>query len=119
MSEFRRAANRQRLWMVGLIAIVMLIAFFSENRPFFLGMLLGTVISYVNLLVLYRKATPLAESTETEGFSRGFGAVTRLVTAVLGAYIANRNGFHIGSYAVGLVFMYPVILLDFVLFNRK
>lgn len=105
--------------MVGLIVLTLILTAVIQDKSKMLGLLVGVTISYVNLLILYRKATPLAESEGTEGFSRGFGSFYRLVTAILGAFIASRYDFSIGLYVIGLFFMYPVMVLDFILFNRK
>lgn len=119
MSDFRRAATRQKLFMISLMALVASLAMLLDNQTFYLAMLIGVTISYVNLLVLYRKAMPLAESTGTKGFSKGFGSLTRFATAILGAYITVHYDLDIIGYVIGLIIMYPVIVLDFVLFNRK
>src|SRR5690625_2123731 len=96
MSNFRRTANRQKLWMVGLIVLTLILTAIIQDKSKMLGLLVGVTISYVNLLILYRKATPLAESEGTEGFSKGFGSFYRLVKSIFGAFIASLYVLIIG-----------------------
>lgn len=119
MSNIRKTVFRQKLWMVGILVLVIGSAAISKDRYYTLGLLIGTTISYVILLLLHRKTIQLAEASGTDGFKRGFGSFTRLILAVLGAYIVVRNDLSIGAYIIGVCIVYPMLLLDYLLFNRK
>jgi len=119
MSDFRRAATRQKLWMAGIIFLVIIVTVFIGQQYYMLGLLLGTIVSYVNLLVLYRKTTPMAESTGDDLKVRGFGSFIRMILSILGAYIALKNNLSIVTYIIGLFVMHPIMLLDYLFFNRE
>lgn len=119
MSNIRQTVFRQKLWMTGIIVLVIGGAAISEDKYYTLGLLIGTTFGYVILLVLHRKTVQFAEATGTDGFKRGFGSFTRLVLAVLGAFIVVRNDLSIGAYIIGVCMVYPILLLDYLLFARK
>src|SRR5690625_1249725 len=118
MSDFRRAATRRKLWMAGIIFRVLLVTVFVGQRYYMLGLLLGTIVSYVNLLVLYRRTTPMAESAGDDLKVRGFGSFIRMILSILGAYIALKNDLSLVTYIIGLFVMHPIMLLDYLFFNR-
>lgn len=119
MSDYKRMAIRQKIWMFGIIALVLIGAALSSNEYFFFGLLLGTGISYFNLWLLHRKISVLAESEQTVGLKSGFGTISRLAASVLGVVLAIRYDLSIAGYLIGLMTAYPVMMLDFVIFNRK
>lgn len=119
MSDYKRMAIRQKRWMYGVFALVIIGALIASEKIFFYGLLLGTGISYFNLWLLQNKTSILAESEQTEGFKKGFGTISRLAASVLGVMIAIRYDLSIAGYLIGLMMMYPVITLDYLIFNRK
>lgn len=119
MSNVRQAVFRQKLWMTGIIVLAIVGAAISKDRYYTLGFLIGTTISYIILHVLHRKLIQLAEATEANGFRRGFGSFTRLVLAVFGAYIVVQNDLSVGAYTIGVCMVYPILILDYLLFARK
>lgn len=119
MSDFRRTATRQKLWMAGIIGLVIIITIIVNNQYYMFGLLLGAIISYVNLLVIYWRTTPMAEATGDDFKVRGFGSFIRMILSVVGAYIALKLDLSIVTYIIGLFFMHPVMLLDYLLFNRE
>lgn len=119
MSDYKRMAIRQKRWMFGIIALVLIGVVLASDKVFFFGLLLGTGISYFNLWLLQKKTTILSESDPTDGYKTGFGTISRLAASVLGIIIAIRYDLSIAGYLIGLMTAYPVIMLDFVIFNRK
>lgn len=119
MSNYRTMAKRQRKWMLLLLAIVIILSLTLPYEHFFQGMLIGVAISFYNLWLLQRKTDILGEAAERDGSRKGIGTVSRLAAAALGALIAIRYDFSIIGYIIGLMAVYPVIMIDFILFNRN
>ncbi|MBO1004255.1 ATP synthase subunit I [Pseudogracilibacillus auburnensis] len=119
MSNYRSMANRQRKWMLIIIAIVAIGVGVLPNKHFFLGLLLGTGISFYNLWLLQRKTNLLGESAERSGKRKGIGTISRLAAAALGVLVAIRYDLSIVGFIIGLMTAYPVIMIDFIWFNRK
>src|SRR5690625_4103326 len=119
MSNYRAMANRQRKWMLYLLAILVVVTAIVPNKHFFLGLLLGAVISFYNLWLLQRKTNILGEAAEKDGSRKGIGTISRLAAAALGALLAFRYDLSIIGYIIGLMTVYPVIMIDFIWFNRN
>src|SRR5699024_7381417 len=111
MSNIRKTLFRQKLWMVGILVLVIGSGAISKDTYYTQGLLIGTSFSYVILYLLHRKTIRLAEASGTDGFKRGFGSFTRLVLAIVGAYIVVSYDLSIGAYIIGLCMVYPVLLL--------
>lgn len=92
---------------------------FAEQAFFFLGLLLGTCISFYNLWLLQRKTDLLGEAAEREGSRKGIGTISRFAAAALGVLIAIRYDLSIIGFIIGLMTAYPVMMIDFIWFNRK
>lgn len=119
MSNYRTMAKRQRKWMLFLLALLIILSILMPYEHFFQGMLLGVAISFYNLWLLQRKADLLGEAAQKDGSKKGIGTISRLAAAALGALIAIRYDFSIIGYIIGLMAVYPVIMIDFILFNRN
>ncbi len=119
MSNYRTMAIRQRKWMLILLALFIVGAIILPNKHFFLALVLGTGISFYNLWLLQRKTNLLGEAAEREGSRKGIGTISRLAAAALGVLIALRYDLSITGFIIGLMTAYPVIMIDFIWFNRK
>ena len=119
MSNYRNMAKRQRKWMLFLLAFIIILSATMPNKQFFLGMLVGGIIGFYNLWLLQRKTNILGETAEREGKRTGLGTISRLASAALGALIAIRYDLSIIGYIIGLMAIYPVIMIDFIWFNRN
>lgn len=119
MLNYRLMANRQRKWMLILLALSAVGAAVLPNKQFFLGLLIGVVVSFYNLWLLQRRTNLLAESAEKTGKRRGIGTISRLAAAALGVLVAIRYDLSVVGFIIGLMTAYPVIIIDFLLFNRK
>lgn len=119
MSDYKKMAVRQRRWMYIIIALTLVGVMLSSDKTFMYGLLLGTGISYFNLWLLQNKTSILAESDQTEGFKKGFGTISRMAASVFGVIMAVRYDLSIAGYLIGMMTLYPVIMLDYLIFNRK
>lgn len=121
MSYYQSMATRQRKWMFYLLAIWVLGAGFTPYQSIFLGLLLGSIVSFYNLWLLQRKTNDFAESVEKNQSARGLGTVSRLAAVAIAVIIALRfeEHFHIIAVLIGLMTSYLVIIIDFVMFKSK
>ncbi|WP_176142484.1 ATP synthase subunit I [Halobacillus hunanensis] len=121
MLEFQHMITRQRKWMFYLLALLVLGWGFTPWQPVFLGLLLGSILSFFNLWLMQKKITKLGEtSAKGEKPSRGIGTLTRLATGALAAVIVLQfeEHFHLVSVVLGLMTAYFVIFIDY-LFNKS
>src|SRR5699024_9446122 len=119
MSEYQSMARRQRKWMYILIGIIVVLAVFLPEKQIMYGLLLGLVVGFYNLWLLQRKANVQGEEAAKNGKRKGVGTISRLASAALGTLIAIRYDWSIVSFIIGLMAVYPVIMLDYIWFNRK
>ncbi|HLR72807.1 MAG TPA: ATP synthase subunit I [Pseudogracilibacillus sp.] len=119
MSEYRIMASRQRKWMYLFIAITVVLALILPEKRVIYGLLLGLVISFYNLWLLQRRADMQGEEAARTGKRKGIGTISRLASAALGTLLAIRYDWSLVSFIIGLMAIYPVIMLDYIWFNRK
>src|SRR5699024_10376815 len=89
------------------------------QKTLFMGMILGGVISFYNLWLLQRKADVQGEAAASVGKRKGLGMISRFAAAALGALRALRLEISLVGYIIGLMTAYPVIVIDYLWFNRK
>ncbi|GAA0436579.1 MAG: ATP synthase subunit I [Bacillota bacterium] len=121
MSQFEKMTARQRKWMFYLLAIFVLGAGFTPYPRIFLGLLLGSIVSFYNLYLLQKKIVDFTDAAANKTPTRGIGTVSRFAAAALAIIIALRmeENFHIIAVLIGLMTSYLVIMIDFALYNIK
>lgn len=121
MSEYEKMTIRQRKWMLYLLSILVLGAGFTPYPRVFLGLLLGSVVSFYNLWLLQRKTRQFGQAAAEQGSMMGIGTFSRLAAAALAVVIALRfeENFHIIAVVVGLGTSYVIIMLDYLLFSLR
>ncbi|PAV31361.1 hypothetical protein CIL05_01530 [Virgibacillus profundi] len=121
MSEYENMIRRQRKWMFCLLAIMVLGAGFTPYTRIFLGLLLGSTVSFYNLYLLQKKIVNFTDAVAKEEKSKGLGTLSRFAGAALAIIIALRFEEEINIIAViiGLMTSYMVIMIDFALFRDK
>src|SRR5699024_10589052 len=117
MSEYRKMAKRQRIWMLYILVFFIVLAIIMPQQNLFTGITLGVAVSFYNLWLLQRKANLQGEVAAREGKRKGIGMISRFAAAALGALIAIRLDWSIVGYIIGLMTAYPVIMIDFLWFN--
>ncbi|HLQ72046.1 MAG TPA: ATP synthase subunit I [Bacillota bacterium] len=120
MSHEEKSINRQRKMMFFLLAICVLGAGFTPYTRIFLGLLLGSSISFYNLWLLQTKVQEVAEAVKKDRKPKGLGTISRFAAAAFGIIIAVRfdDYFEIISFIIGLMTSYLVIVLDFMIARR-
>ena|SRR5690625_4389056 len=119
MSNYNLMAIRQRKWMLVILIVSAVLALLTPFSNFFFGLLLGLGISFYNLWLLQRKTNLLGEAAEREGKRIGLGTISRLASVALGVLIAMRFNFDIIGFIIGIMTSNVVIIVDFIIFNRK
>lgn len=115
MIEYENSITRQRKWMLYLLAIFVLGAGFTPYVRIFLGLILGSLISFYNLWVLQRKIRLFGKAAAEGGSVYGIGTFTRLAAAGLAVIIAMQfeEYFHFLAVVAGLGTSYVIIMIDF------
>lgn len=121
MSKNEISMNRQRKWMFYLLAILVLGAGFTPYLRIFLGLLLGSAISFYNLYLLQKKTSEFTEAVAKKQSARGLGTMSRFAAVALAIIIATRyeEYFNVIAVIIGLMTSYLVIMIDFILFKNK
>lgn len=119
MSNYQNMAIRQRKWYLYVIAIVTIITLVIPDKHFFLGLMIGTIVGFYNLWLLQRKTHILGEAAAKSGKRTGMGTISRLAMAALGTLIVLHYDLSIIGFIIGLMLVYPIIMIDFLIFNRK
>lgn len=121
MQYYERMISRQRKWMFYLLALLLLGAGLTPFLRIFLGLLLGTILSFYNLWLMQRKIDQLGKASTEQRTSQGIGTFTRLASAVLAVLVALQypEYFHLISVVIGLMTAYLVIMIDFILARPK
>ncbi|MFC4386512.1 ATP synthase subunit I [Gracilibacillus marinus] len=121
MSQYKNMITRQRKWMFYLLALFVLGWGFTPYQSIFLGLLLGTSLSFYNLWIMQRKVDRFGKAISEGRRASGIGTFTRLATAALAVLLAMRfeEYFHFIAVVLGLMTTYVVIMIDFMLFHNQ
>ncbi|MEN2767294.1 ATP synthase subunit I [Ornithinibacillus xuwenensis] len=121
MTNNEKTMARQRKWMFYLLAILVLGAGFTPYLSIFLGLLLGSTISFYNLYLLQKKISEFTEAIAKKQKARGLGTISRFAAAALAVIIALRyeEYFNMIAVIIGLMTSYLVIMIDFMMYKNK
>jgi ATP synthase protein I len=115
MPEFIEMYNRQRKWTLYLLAIYVLGWGFTSYQTSFLGLILGTSFSFLNLWLLVRRMKSFDKAVSIGKKVRSLGSMSRMATAAIAGIIALRypENFNIIYVVLGLMTSYIVIMIDY------
>jgi len=119
MSEFQKMSKRLRIWLLVILGILILLAVTLPEKHLFSGMALGLTIGLYNLWLLQRKVWLQGEAAVREGKRIGTGSISRFAAAALGAIIAMRLDWSMIGYIIGIMTIYPVIIIGFFWHTRN
>lgn len=120
MENYQNMAKRLRKWFLYSIAVIIILTLVLPQKAFFLGMLIGAIISFYNQWVLQRKIHLLGEAVEKSVNKRtGLGTISRLAMAALGTLLVIHYDFSIVGFIIGLILTYPIIMIDFIVYNKN
>ena len=104
--------KHHHIFFVILISIS-LVTLLSQGHPILFGLLLGGVVSYVNLCLLQWKVTRILRTVTTDKRFATAGTILRIGAALLVVVLVEYYLTHIPMFAViiGLMFKYVVVLI--------
>lgn len=87
---------------------------FTSYEDVFLGLILGTIISFINLLFLFYRVKRAADAAEEGRKVRSVGMMQRFALAGLAVFIVFQfpDVFHLFSMIIGLMTGYIIIVID-------
>ena len=121
MLELEKMFNRQLKYMLYLMGIYLLGVGFTSHDSVFQGLLLGTAFSLFIFWSMVKKNKKFAQEVAEGKKTRSLGSLTRMSVAGLAAIIALKypDDFHLVSVILGLMTMYIVIMIDFLVQHSR
>lgn len=115
MSQYQKMIARERKWMFYLLAIWVLGAGFTPIPRVFLGLLLGSAVSFYNLWLLQRRMDAIGEAIVKKQKIRDISFLSRLAAVGIAIMIALHYDayFNIIAVIIGIMTSYIVIMIDF------
>jgi ATP synthase protein I len=115
MPELHQMFNRQRKYILYLLAIYVLGWGFTDHKSVFLGLALGTALSLYMHWGMTKRVTKFGDAVVAGKKVRSLGTTSRMAAAALGVIIVTRfpEMFHLLSLIIGLMTAYIVIMIDY------
>lgn len=114
MPEFEAMYIRQRKYLNFFLVLCFLGWIFTKYDSVFLGLILGTSISMINLRLLVKKVDKFGEAASKGEKIKSLGFMYRILTSIIAVIIAMEfpHDFHLISVIIGLMTSYMVIMID-------
>ncbi|WP_026691590.1 ATP synthase subunit I [Alteribacter aurantiacus] len=111
--EFRSTARRITMYAFVLIIVYALLALVTPYETLFMGLILGTAFSILNLYVTYTQVKRVSNSA-LQGTKFAFGTATRIVIAVICILTAVSfpDLFNLAGALIGLMSTYAIIMIE-------
>ncbi|MEK3806880.1 ATP synthase subunit I [Metabacillus sp. SLBN-84] len=124
MFDLHQIFKRQRKYIFFLLAIYVLGWGFTRYQSVFLGLIVGTAISFYSLWLLVRKYHQFSQAMEHGRKIRSLGTAARMAAAGFGVLISAQypEYVHLIGLVIGLMTIYIVIMIDYFFyaaFNRE
>ena len=121
MNNYSVMINRQRKWMLYLLAISVIGWGFTDYQVIFQSLIIGIVAGFFNLFLLQKKIDIMGEKAANNQPAKSLGTLSRFAAAALVVVIILRypEQFHIIAAVVGLMTPYLVIMIDFIFSSKK
>ncbi len=115
MPELQLMFHKHRKYLFFMLSIFVIGWGFTSYQSVFLGLILGTCLSFFNHWLMIRKVSRFGDAVVEGRRVLSLGTFTRMATAILGVYIATKypEYFHLLSVIIGLMTSYVVIMIDF------
>lgn len=110
----KNAIRRYLSYAAYILALFVLGWGFTPYEDIFLGLILGTVISFINVLFLYYRVKRAADLAVGGKKVRSLGLMQRFALAGLAVFIVFQfpDVFHLVSMIIGLMIGYIIIFID-------
>ncbi|MBU5594865.1 ATP synthase subunit I [Amphibacillus sp. MSJ-3] len=114
MEDYQKAVQRQRKWHLNVLLIVISGTLVTLGNRTWLGLLLGSIASYANLLLLQRQVDQIGQVAIGEKKHAMAGTIFRIGSALLVVYLAKFIPLEVNFYSlvIGLVLKDIIIMLD-------
>ncbi|RWR13473.1 ATP synthase subunit I [Siminovitchia fortis] len=114
MDDLQLLFYRYKKYILYLLAIFVLGWGFSHYQSIFMGLILGTSISFFNLWMMVRRMDKFGEAVLAGRKMRSLGTLSRMAAAILAVFIAVQypETFNLMSVIIGLMTSYLVIVID-------
>ncbi len=110
----RNQVRRYLSYAAYLLAIFVLGWGFTSHKDIFLGLILGTIISFINILFLSYRVKKAGDAAVEGRKVRSIGMMQRFALAGLAVFIVFQfpDVFHLLSMIIGLMIGYIVLFID-------
>ncbi|MFD1708739.1 ATP synthase subunit I [Siminovitchia sediminis] len=114
MDNLQLVFNRHRKYILYLLAVLVLGWGFTPYQTIFMGLILGTGVSFFNIWLMVRRMNKFGEAVLSGRKMRSLGTISRMAAAVLAVYIAMQypDIFNLISVIIGLMTSYFLIVTD-------
>jgi ATP synthase protein I len=114
MPESQASFKRHIRYFLFFAALFVLGWGITPYQDWFLGLLLGTAVSFYNHWLLYQKVKKFTEAVAHGGKAYTLGTLSRMAAAVLAVVVAVRYPDYLNVYGViiGIMTSYIVIIID-------
>ncbi|MBP3039900.1 ATP synthase subunit I [Bacillaceae bacterium Marseille-Q3522] len=114
MVDVKEIYTRIRKYLFYLLAIFVLGWGFTRYQTIFLGLILGTSISFFNFWLLAKKVDKFGKKLKKGKKIYSLGSISRMATAIFAVFIAMEypQSVHLLSVVIGLMIVYAVIMID-------
>ncbi|WP_280770514.1 ATP synthase subunit I [Salipaludibacillus daqingensis] len=120
MNDIRVLVKRYSIYTAIFIALLVIIALFSSEPAFFMGMAFGTSFSLVILLTTYFQVKRIGKSLSDRKFRFSIGTLGRMITVVVAIIVAQQfpHYLNLTGVIIGLAVTYIILLIDPILHSK-
>jgi ATP synthase protein I len=117
MPDVKTIFQQHSKYILFLLSLYVLGWGFTSYKTIFLGLILGTSLSFFNMWLLANRMDKFGDAVVRGERVRSLGMISRMATAVLAVLLAVEYSdfFHLYSVILGLMTSYIVIIIDFFL----
>ncbi len=114
MPDLQIQFRRTQKYLLFFLSFFVLGWGFTPYQSVFLGLMLGTTVSFYNVWLLKRKTIKFGEAVATGGRAVSLGMLSRMAAAGAAVLAALEfpDKFHLISVIMGLMTSYLVIMID-------
>src|SRR5699024_3965091 len=114
MLAFNQMVSQQRKWMFFFLIILLMGLIITPYHKVFLGLFLGGIVSFLNMILLQRHARKLGKAVVENKGIPSLWSIVRILLIILLIIFALRfeNLVHRGATVIGLMLSYIVMPLE-------
>ncbi len=114
MNQYQQMLTRHSKYILFILSSFIMGWGFTNYQPMFLGLILGTVVSFFNLWVMHKKINKFGHAIVKGKKVGSLGMLLRFGTASLSVFIIIKfpDLFNLVGLVIGLMTPYLVIMID-------